>query len=90
MKGGPLDPEMVRSARKEEIDWVLYHKVFEIVDEEECTRSGAGKLDLRWVDTRKGAGVRSRVVVRELKARKKLAQQLDPCRTFSSMPPSEC
>ena len=45
--------------------------------------------DMKWLRSKKGDGVRCRLVVREIKARKKAADKLDPATVFAAMPPVE-
>ena len=89
VKGGMLDPDMVRAGRKEEIDWIVKQKVFTKISMETAKNENARIHDMRWIDTLKGEKVRSRLVVREIKARKRADEKLDPAAVFAAMPPVE-
>jgi len=94
VNGGYLDPAEVEKARQLERDWIRKQAVYTIVARDVCLQeTGKAPIPLRWVDTNKGDHknpvYRSRQVVREIKARKKLVDQLSPEETFSSMPPLE-
>ena len=68
VNGGWLDPEKVKAARKEELDWIVKQHVFEKVADTEVEGK---KLSLRWIDTVKSNGrYRSRMVFREIKRAK--------------------
>eukprot|EP00971_Amphidinium_carterae_P286210 5683005-Amphidinium_carterae.1 len=90
--GGWLPREAVEEARAHELDWVHRQKVYHKVPRSEVR---GRLLDLKWVDTDKGAGaagklfVRSRLVVRDIKARKTSAEQLAGHQLFSATPPLE-
>ena len=53
VNGGYLPENLVWAARREEIDWVLFEGVHEIVPMQECRDTGMKPLDLIWVDTDK-------------------------------------
>eukprot|EP00929_Paragymnodinium_shiwhaense_P048611 TRINITY_DN24555_c0_g1_i1.p1 TRINITY_DN24555_c0_g1~~TRINITY_DN24555_c0_g1_i1.p1 ORF type:complete len:587 (+),score=99.23 TRINITY_DN24555_c0_g1_i1:363-2123(+) len=94
VNGGYLDPKLVEEARASERDWVAKQQVCVVVPVAECwAETGKLPIPLRWVDTNKGdhlrPNYRSRVVVREIKARKTTAEQLFPEQLFSAMPPLE-
>ena len=86
-----LDPEdpMVKAAEAEEMAWIAKRQVYEKVPLAECTAKQGRPHDMKWVRTRKGDGVRARLVVREIKARKRLCDKLDPATVFAAMPPQE-
>ena len=92
--GVPLDSVLVRAARELEIDWIRRMNIWQDSSLDEC-KSVTGKmpLSLRWIDTNKrdqeNPEYRSRLVVREIKARKKVEERLDPALLFSGMPPAE-
>ncbi|CAE7854404.1 GIP [Symbiodinium necroappetens] len=60
---------------------------------EEARETGKQPIPLKWVDTQKGdaqnPNLRSRLVVKDIKARKSPEDQLDPAMLFSAMPPLE-
>jgi hypothetical protein len=94
VNGGYLKPDKVLAARAVELGWVHAREVYEKVPLAQCfERTGKGPLSLRFVDTNKGddtcENYRSRLVVREIKARKKLSDRLDAAQVFSAMPPLE-
>ncbi len=94
VNGGYLDTEKVQEARRLEREWIAKQQVYEVVARSMCLHeTGKQPIPLRWIDTNKGdhdnPNYRSRQVVREIKARKKLVDQLSPEETFSSMPPLE-
>ena len=89
ISGEALPPELVRAARKEELEYVKQMNVYTEVPVEECIRStGRKPISVKWVDVDKGdkenRNVRSRIVARELKA-------TDPGRegVFAGTPPLE-
>ena len=72
MSGKPLDSEMVRVARQEEMDVYKQHGVYEKVPISECVRvTGRQPIGSRWVDINKGdvaaPEYRSRFVACEIK-----------------------
>eukprot|EP00435_Cladocopium_sp_Y103_P068786 s76_g32.t1 len=88
--GQLLDAELVKRARQEELDWLRKENVYVRVKAEECT----GKpLQLKWVDVNKGdhqsPKIRSRLVAKEIKRAKPLAEQLGGADTFAATPPIE-
>ena len=94
VNGGFLKAEKVMEARKEELGWVHDRKVYHKVPLQQCLeRTGKKPIPLLWIDTNKGddehENYRSRLVVREVKARKKLCERLDAAELFSAMPPYE-
>ena len=89
VKGGTLNSKDVYAGRKVEMAWVEKQKVFMKVPIEMARQEGARIYDMKWIDTRKGDIVRSRLVVREIKARKGISEKLDPSTVFAAMPPVE-
>ena len=85
-----MDPKMVKAARAEEIKWVESADLFDPVPRSEATPK---PITLKWVDTNKGDDVnpmcRSRLVLRDIKARRAKDEQLEAKDLFSSMPPLE-
>ena len=90
VNGGYLETNRVRAARQEEVDWVRKSDLFGAVPRPEATHT---PIDLKWVDTNKGDGLnpnyRSRLVLRDIKARKKESEKMPMKDLFSSMPPLE-
>ena len=94
VNGGYLDPVRVTAARKDEMSWVDKQELLDIVEVSQCyEETGKAPITLKWVDTNKGdeqdPNYRSRLVVREVKARKTDAERLQPQEIFSAMPPLE-
>ena len=95
VNGGWLIPEKVRAARAEELAWVKKQGVYEITDESICwSETGQPPITLKWVDTNKGddekPNYRSRLVVREIKAKSKgTSREIEASQLFSGMPPLE-
>ena len=55
VKGGYLDPEEVRKARAEELDWARKSDMYDVVPRTEAFEvTGKRPVDLKWVDTNKG------------------------------------
>ena len=72
VSGKRLDPNLVQTARKDEVDGVFKHKLFDKVPISECLRNtGAPPISTKWVDTNKSdtndPDYRSRWVGREFK-----------------------
>ena len=60
-----MDPEEVRAARAEEMEYVKGIPVYEEREVDECWReTGRGPTSTKWVDIKKEGGVRSRWVAR--------------------------
>ena len=89
VKGGVLDPVLVKAGRAEEMDWIMKQKVFMEVPIETAIAEQGKIHDMKWVETQKGSKVRCRLVVREIKARKREHEKLDPATVFAAMPPVE-
>ena len=95
VNGGFLPPDRVREARQIELDYLRKQEVYEKVPLEECLRetNGKGPITTRWIDTNKGdpanPNFRSRLVVREIKARKSPEERIPQNMLFSSTPPLE-
>ena len=86
--GAPLKPELMRRARKDEIQHFKDMKVYEKVPIEECRQeTGQAPIPVRWVDINNGdqssPKYRSRLVAKEYKT--DLRQDL-----YAATPPSEC
>ena len=90
VNGGYLQTERVREARKEEVEWVRKSDMFDVIPRSEADSK---VVDLRWIDTNKGDDqdprYRSRLVLRDIKARKKEGDKIPLKDLFSSMPPLE-
>ena len=90
VRGGYLDPELVRQAREEEMRYVREAPVYRKVDRREAVAARAPIIKVRWVDTNKGTEdapeVRSRLVAMELKSR---TGDMNPFDMFSATPPIE-
>ena len=55
VSGNELDPKLVLTARKEEMDQFKKHEVYEKVREEVCwSVTGKGPIGTRWIDINKG------------------------------------
>ncbi|CAK0867442.1 unnamed protein product, partial [Prorocentrum cordatum] len=70
VNGGWLDPQMVREARRLEVEWLHKQDVYEKRTIEECRSvTGQPPIKLMWIDANKGDHekpiYRSRIVVRE-------------------------
>ena len=96
MYGGYLPEDLVLAARREEIDWVHFEGVYEIVPMQECTDADIKPSDLIWVDTDKTVDptrkkIRSRLCAREYKTKKQgeIQRALPASQFFSAMPPLE-
>ena len=57
-----IDPMPLDDGRKEEMENIREHGVFEVVDEKESHDNGCIPLTLKWVDKMKGDVCRSRLV----------------------------
>ena len=91
--GGILPKEEVKKARSLEMDYLYKQGVYRVVKRSEVTAEGIKPIEVRWIDTNKGdpehPNYRSRLVVREIKARKSPEEQLPANLLFSSTPPLE-
>ena len=85
-----LDPVKVRAARIEELEWVESADLFDLVRRSTAIST---PIALKWVETNKGDHIkvkyRSRLVLRDTKARHNQYEQLESKYLFSSMPPLE-
>ena len=87
--GERLLPDMVRKARKEEMDYFRSMNVYEKVPTAECVAAtGRKPIAVRWVDINKGdtaqPNYRSRLVAKEFKGNDERPEW------FAATPPSEC
>ena len=93
VNGGILPTEEVKKARSLEMDYLYKQGVYRVVKRSEATAEGIKPIEVRWIDTNKGdpehPNYRSRLVVREIKARKSPEEQLPANLLFSSTPPLE-
>lgn len=85
-----LDPELLRAAREEDIQFMLRICVFESATWEECVaKIGRPPVSTRWVDIDKGrdgrVDIRSRLVARAFRPK----GEKDRFDLFASMPPWE-
>ena len=56
VKGGPLDPREVKTAREKEIKYLWDTEVYEYSTEAEArVRIGRNPVGLKWIDTNKGS-----------------------------------
>ena len=53
-----LDPELVREARRQEIDFVTKMKVYDKVPRSVAVRAGKRVIGVRWIDINKGDSIR--------------------------------
>ena len=88
LTGARLDPDMMRTARKDEIAYFRARQVYEKVATQECWDvTGKAPIATRWVDINKGdeanPNYRSRLVAKEFKTN-------DRPDLFAATPPSEC
>lgn len=92
--GTLLDPELVKKARKEELDCVHKERIYERVPMRMRTQSEQKKPHgVKWIDVNKGDAdrpkIRSRLVAREIKRAKSEDQQRPASAVFSATPPIE-
>ena len=92
--GTPLRSDLVREARAEELRWIRKAGIYSRVPLRQCyERTGKAPLDTRWIDVNKSdnrrPAYRSRMVVRKIKARKKIVDRLPAASLFSATPPVE-
>ena len=70
------------------LDWIGSMKTCIKVPIQMCWEEQGRPYDMKWVDTLKPDGrTRCRLVVREIKARKKQHEKLDPSEKLAAMPP---
>ncbi|CAK0821340.1 unnamed protein product, partial [Prorocentrum cordatum] len=89
-----LEAGLVAQARTVEREWVKKQELIEIVPRSQAfAETGRPPIPLKWVDTNKGdaerPNYRSRLVVKEIKAKKRPDEQLEASEVFSAMPPLE-
>jgi hypothetical protein len=93
VRGGILDAEKVRAARREEVSWCRKMGVWVRVLRSEMLAEGGRAVSLRWIDTDKGdarrPNYRSRLVVREIKKAMRKSDVPSAAELFSGMPPLE-
>ena len=86
VRGGSLDHEEVRKARREEVDYMKEKGLWEVVPR--CRASGQKIVSVKWVDTNKGTDeqpmIRSRLVARDFREADKDREDL-----FAATPPWE-
>ena len=84
----PLDTKAVQSARQLELEWIDSMNTDKKVPIQMCYEEQGRPYDMKWIDTLKADGrTRSRLVVREIKARKKQHEKLDPTEKIAATPP---
>ncbi len=88
VSGVKLDPKLMETARRDEIEYFKKRKVYEKVSVDECWRvTGKAPIAVRWVDINKGdeahPNYRSRLVAKEYKT----GVRPD---LYAATPPSEC
>ena len=88
--GRPIDVELVKETRADEVTFMESLPVWEVSSLEECrARTGKDPISAKWVDTDKGRDgevlIRSRIVARDFKS-KHAANDVD---VFAAMPPLE-
>ncbi|CAK0880002.1 unnamed protein product, partial [Prorocentrum cordatum] len=94
VNGGYLEAGLVAQARAVEREWVKKQELIEIVPRSQAfAETGRPPIPLKWVDTNKGdaerPNYRGRLVVKEIKAKKRPDEQLEASEVFSAMPPLE-
>ncbi|CAK0903034.1 unnamed protein product, partial [Prorocentrum cordatum] len=94
LAGLPLDPALVKAARRLEMDFMAQLDVWVYAKDEDCYRElGRKPLSVRWVDIDKGDAdrpdCRSRIVVQETKAQSTIAGD-DIGAVFAPTPPLGC
>ncbi len=68
MNGGKLNEEETKKARREEVSYMEGRNIWTPRPVAECWEMlGKGPVSVRWVDTLKADGVRSRLVARDFK-----------------------
>jgi hypothetical protein len=92
--GFELDADLVRQARRIEMDFMGKLRVWDIVTIATCQeQTGRGPIGTRWVDTDKGdeqrPDIRCRIVVQETRSQSTIAKD-DVGATFAATPPLEC
>ena len=86
VNGGYLDSRRVWAARSEEIAWVESSDLFDVFP-----RSGVTSkpIPLKWIDTNKGddanPNYRSRLVLRDIKARKRPEQRMEAVLEYAAV-----
>ena len=67
VKGGPLDPRQVKTAREKEIKYLWDMEVYEYSTEAEArARTGRNPVELKWIDTNKGSAEAPRYRLRRV------------------------
>ena len=85
VNGGELDAGDVREARKEEVEYMESRRIWDVKPTSECwDKLGKAPVGVRWVDSRKSSGVRSRLVARDFKGKDNDRDDL-----FAATPPLE-
>ena len=85
VKEGQLEVKEVKAARKEEVGYMENRRIWSMTPVSECwEKLGKAPVSVRWVDTMKSEGVRSRLVARDFKGVDKDRDDL-----FAATPPLE-
>ncbi len=91
--GTPLRTDLVMAARQEELEWIRSEGIYRKVPLRVCLERGFKPIDTKWLDINKGddnePNYRSRMVAREIKARKKPEEKLEASSLFMATPPIE-
>ena len=80
--GGSLPMDLVREARQDEINGFSERRVYTIRPRREAIEKGAKVIGVRWVDSAKNGGVRSRLVCQDFKRGKGQCDEM-----FAPTPP---
>ena len=85
INGCELNPMEVQTARKEEVTYMKTRPIWTVRPRSECwEKLGKAPVSVRWVDSMKSTGVRSRLVARDFKGNDKDRDDL-----FAATPPLE-
>ena len=82
VNGGTLPMDLVREARRSEIAGFTERKVYQIRPRHEAQAAGGKVVGVRWVDSAKNGGVRSRLVCQDFNQDKKHTDEM-----FAPTPP---
>ncbi|CAK0870975.1 unnamed protein product, partial [Prorocentrum cordatum] len=88
LTGEILDPEGVRAARQEELDWRRGRQVWMKVPRREMLEKGKKAVTLKWIDTNKGDRTQPRYR-KGIKKAMRSEDRPDQAELFSAMPPLE-
>ena len=83
--GGEIDKAEVEAARQEEFKHMQMRGIWEVVPVQDCwAKTGGSPTTVKWVDTQKATGMRSRLVARGFKGKDRDREDL-----FAATPPLE-